>query len=86
MKTKEKFIEEKREAIAEQAALIKRCVYMIKRTSKYSKPKHIITHHRRALRIFSYAMTIKACVVEINIIMAQTQSESLPIVGNLFDN
>lgn len=86
MKTKEEFIEEKRESIAEQMMLIKRCVYLIKRTAKYPKPKNSITHHRRALRIFSYAMTIKACVVQINIIMAQTPSVGLPVVGNLFDN
>ena len=86
MKTKEEFIEGKMKAIAEQAKHIKRCVYMIKRISKYPQPKHTGTYWRRSMRAFNYAASIRTCLMQIEIIMAQTQSESLPVVGNLFAN
>ena len=83
MKTKEEFNAGKIAAITEQMEHIKRCVYMIKRISKYPKPKNVKTYLRRFQRTWGYAMSIKGAVANIHTIMAQTQSENLP---NLFDN
>ena len=88
MKTKEQHIEEKFIAIAEQVEHIKRCVYMIKRISKYSKPKHVGTYWRRAMRTFGYVASIRSSLIHIEMIMAQPYppQEGLPFVGNTFVN
>ena len=84
MKTKEDFIAEKFGAIAEQVIHIKRYVYLIKRTSKYPKPKRIITRWRRSMRIFGYAMSIRSSLINIETIISQPYppSEGLPLVFN----
>ena len=86
MKSKEEFLEDKIIAITEQVTHIRRCIYMIKRISKYPKPKSIKTYLRRGVRIFGYAASIRSSLVHIDIIMAQTQSVGLPTVGNLFED
>ena len=86
MKTKEEFIEGKLVAIFELMVCIRRYAYMIKRIAKYPKPKSVKTYWRRGVRVFGYATSIRTCLMQIEIIMAQTQSEGLPVVGTLFDN